>query len=201
MRTEQIRRSRISRIVATAIAAIGAGLLVPTFAQAPTTGEKLTLGDVELQLGMNKADAIARLKPLFFLSPSTDSVMVFRNQGSSHNPSYEKLGQVSFKDDRVAYLSKNWGKFQRKNSITFAKELYALLRRLQDGAREPITLRFFVDELAPGVESTDTGGSVEFVAGERSLTVSFHESKKFGNDVSIYEAVKSEALRKKWSNE
>jgi hypothetical protein len=34
-------------------------------------------GDVELQLGMNKADAIARLKPLFFVSPSgTDSVKV-----------------------------------------------------------------------------------------------------------------------------
>lgn len=93
-------------------------LLAPLVGAQTRQGHGLTLdvGGISLQLGMQQDDALKRLMSVYEVRHQ-DSVaglwLVYRKGG----PPYEVVGNVTFRDQVLMFISRNWASDQTANGL------------------------------------------------------------------------------------
>ena len=167
---------------ALAVAASCAALSVVCAAEALASGDQPTIGMVALDLGMSQAVAVEKLTESYALMEITETpglYIVLKKGGG-----LDSLGSVTFKEERLASVSRGWGLFSGEEALKLGRELHSLLANLeaQGGAAECV-----VD-----TEAARTPGlRVEHVTlrcGGRSVTFIVTEDDEMGAFVGLSES-------------
>jgi len=186
--------NRCRRLVAVIVPIFSVTLLATLMTSAPQIHEaraddaSLFVAGTEIRLGMPKEPLLSSLRSRYGLTQSsTDSYFVWEGTGSTA----KLLGGVAFRNDRVSWVSRDWGQFYGTNILKFATELQSALYNLQTASRGPVVAYVSKPPGVPGLRITE----IEFLSGQRKLTLRIVEGDeakaKGGECVSLQEILTS----------
>jgi hypothetical protein len=140
----------------------------------------LFVAGVELRLGMPRATVLSKLEGKTLTKTGTDGWIITEKKGSEFLP----VGGIGFKDDKLTWLSRDWGNFDSRDSaIDLSLELFRVFSYL-DAKGERIIHISTSTFPTPGM----TFKSIEVQSTERKVTIGIVEGKETGS-VGIQEII------------
>jgi len=160
----------------------------PQMREARADDASLFVAGSEIRLGMPKEPLLSSLRSRYVLTPSgTDSYFFWEGTGSTA----KLLGGVAFRNDRVSWVSRNWGAFYGTNILKLATELHSALNNLQTASGGLVVAYASKTSGVPGLRITE----IQFSSGPRKLTLAIVEGDeakaKGGEHVSLQEILTS----------
>ena len=157
-------------------------LLLPSFALCDS--KEMYIEGVTLRIGMTKDEArTALLKSNLDVKPMGDSGGY--SIGSATGPPYEHYGSFSFdKNERINWISREWGSFKGSQVVSLGKTLYNCLNK-HDGKGFILTTDYGSQ---PGFAITSIRLSS---ADGTEILISISDSPKYGNGVGIHESLRA----------
>lgn len=134
------------------------------------TQSSITLGEVELRLGMSRGVVISTLEHLYKLNQANDTTYMVLG-GSYGN--YNSIGNIWFdKHDRLVKVSKDWNESSNYEAREIAKSLFALIgKAAPDGDKLCIpTTRQYTTPI-PDSDDLATCRSLQFVFSDRVVSI------------------------------
>jgi hypothetical protein len=125
----------------------------------------LLVAGIEMRLGMPKEPLLTQLRSQYKLTQigGKDSYFIMEKRGDE----YRIVSGVSFQDNKVSLLSRNWGTFYGKSAVGLANELHSAIENLQEAIRQPIVIYLPKTQGVPGQRFTE----IKFLSGMRMLTL------------------------------
>lgn len=106
-------------------------LLMVLTATAANTPEAISLGSVELRLGMPRDAVLARFAPYYNLQKvGSDSWIVSPKNQSAR----EAIGSISFREGKLTAIYREWGPNDQLAGAPFARAIFGVIQQLsQEG--------------------------------------------------------------------
>jgi hypothetical protein len=102
-------------------------------------------------------------------------------------PNAHFVGGVAFKNDKVSWVSRDWGTFQGSGALGLGRELHSALANLERASNRSIVVPDSTTQSAPGIRITQ----IQFLSGPRKLNLMIVEGdeSKGGQQVSLEETL------------
>lgn len=165
-------------------------LLFVAYSSPASCQENIFLAGVNLHLGMTKEEISQKLDKNVYtlkaLSNDKNSFGIVAKGADAEN--FEFLGTISFKDNKINFISKRWHYSDDSNSNKVGDILFYLLSE-EIGKTGESTVKIKT------MSSRDVDyelNSIEIILGSKTIviTVTKGDEKKFGNQISFFESLK-----------
>jgi hypothetical protein len=148
------------------------------------SGQGILLAGTELRLGMSKGFVQQQLEEKYGLTPSGQDGWIIV---SKHGPPYDVIGTVSFKKNKLSWISKSWGSFKDESAVEFANELYSALAQMKGYSQGAVKVNTATVVAEPGLRVSE----ISFAVANRKVTILLTEGREDmgGRQVSIQESL------------
>jgi hypothetical protein len=158
-----------------------------TLALSAANATDLPIGSVMLSLGMDKENALKKLKESYGVLEQKIRGSEIYTVTSGKEPNFKFLGTVTFREGKLAWISRNWGNFNMANNpMEYASALFAALEGAAAASGSTATITTKVSRVPSGEIK-----QIDFVFSDRKITtlISDGPAQGLGKQAGIDESV------------
>jgi hypothetical protein len=146
----------------------------------------IVLGSTELSIGMPRDGAISLLAQSYKLTKqeNSDSWVVLAKQNEGSQETYDAVGSVSFKHDKLDAVYKKWGPQDGQKGVDFARAIYGAIASL--ASRGKTDCRISVGE---NQQPTGEIRSAFITCGDEYIQVDTIRSVEYGDSSDVTEVL------------
>lgn len=152
----------------------------------------IVLGSTEPSIGMSRDAAISRLAQSYKLEKqeNSDSWIVLSKQNEGNQTTYDPVGSVSFKHDKLDAVYKKWGPQDGQKGVEFARGIYGAIASLAN--RGKADCRIGVGE---NQQPTGEIKSAFITCGDEYIQVDIIRSPQHGDFSDLTEVLKNNGVK------
>ena len=147
----------------------------------------LPIGSVRLSLGMDKENALKKLKEVYGVTEQKMMSGNFYTVTTGKEPNFKLQGTLTFREGKVTWVSRTWGNFNMtNNSMEYASTLFAALEGAAAASGTTATITTKISR-GPSGEIKQ----IDFVFSDRKITTLITDGRdqELGKQASITESI------------